>query len=135
MSYRPTQDQQSKRQSRTIQKFSGVHYGVSKEKQPNEFSALCDLSIEEDKPVLRPGMRKNETAGYGSSVSAMFAIHIGGGDWVGTITDGRLSVIPVADVLAGDRTYYTWDEVRRTWTVDTLRTGKTWHELLETFPD
>jgi hypothetical protein len=130
MSYRPTQDVHSKRSSRTVEKFSGVHYGMSKEKQPNEFAATCDLMMEDDKAVLRPGRRKNETTGYEQHVTSMFPIHIGGGSWVGSIVDGILQAQPAEDILAGVRAYYTWDEVRQTWTVDTLRTAKTWHELM-----
>jgi len=135
MSYRPTQDVHSKRKSRTIEKFSGVHYGVSKEKQQNRFSAMCDFRLEEEKPVLRPGTRKNQTTGYEDTVTSLFAIHIGGGDWVGSIVDGVLSAQPAEDILTGVRIYYIWSEVLQTWTVDTLRTAKTWHELLTTRQD
>ena len=128
MSYRPTNDSQSKLTSRAIDRFQGVHYGIAKEKQPNQFGAVCDLDMIEDKAELRAGSRKNETTGYGFTISSLFAIHIGGGDWVGSISNGQLQVQPGDDIIAGERKYYIWDEMTDQWTWDGVD-AKTWDEL------
>jgi len=130
--FRPTNDRLSKHKSRTIEKFSGVHYGIAKEKQPNQFAGICDLRMLEEKPELREGKKKIDTEGFDATVTSMFPINLGGDRWLGIIVDGVLQARHVDDVITQDRKYYTWDEVRQTWSVDGLEDEKTWDALLNT---
>ena len=132
MSYRRTNDKTSKLSSRTIERFSGVHYGIAKEKQPNNFSGICDLKMLDEKAELREGLKKIDTEGFDATVSAMFPINLGGDKWLGIIVNGVLQARHIDEVITQDRKYYTWDEVRQTWDVDDLSNEKTWDSLLNT---
>lgn len=111
--YRPVNDRTGGRTTRTIKSFSGVHYNISKDKQPDEFAAMCDMTIQENTPRLRPGMRKIAETGYEGSVQMLCEITLGGGHWVGAVINGALQAMPVRELDEQVRRYYIWDETRR----------------------
>lgn len=130
MAFTPIQDKISKRTSRTISKFHGCHYGYYKTKQPDQFAATSDLMFPDQKPQLRPGMRKNQQTGYNTNITSLFPIHLGSRDFIGSIQNGILTAYPMEDVLAAQRKYYTWNEVESGWTWQELLDGETWNSIL-----
>lgn len=129
MPYKRENDKTNKRFSRTIDRFSGLHSGFSWCDQNAQFSFGVDFHFGYEKAELRPGYRKNQLIGYGETVNCLKAMNIGGIELLGVIQGGILSVYPIADVLAGIRKYYTWQQLYdRGTTWDDLE-SKTWDDL------
>lgn len=131
MTFARQPDKVARRTSRNISRFNGVHYGVGRTDQPDEFAFGADLESVNKKAELRDGLRKNLLRGYDASVTSMFSLNIGGKSLVGVVQDGTLSVYPLDDLLDQILGYYSWDEVRGEFTWDELRDGKTWNDLIE----
>lgn len=130
MTFKPTQDRINERSSRTIATFAGVHYGMGRCDQGNEHSASCDLDFANQKARVRLGARKNASVGWPGDVDDMFFISLGGRQFLALIVNGVLSCHPVDDIKDGVRRYYTWDEIRRTFSWSDL-TAYQWNELYQ----
>jgi len=127
--FKRVNDTRSKRTSRVLDTFMGSHYGTGKTDQGRNFGYLNDFDVVNKKLELRNGKRRNQLYGYSNSITGVIDIHIGGLTAIGNIQGGTLSVYPLSDMKKQVRRYYTWAEVERTFTWDTLGT-KTWGELL-----
>jgi hypothetical protein len=130
MSYKPTQDKQNERTSRTIHQFQGVHFGVGVTDQPDEYWGGSDLSMANSKATLRDGCRKNSDIGYEKTIDDLFFMTLGGRLLLGIVTDGILSAHTLDDVQAGLRRYYTWAEVADLGSWTSLLNGYQWNELM-----
>lgn len=130
MSFKPTQDKQNDRTSRTVHRFDGVHFGVGATDQPDEYWGGSDFNFANSKAAVRDGCRKNSDIGYEKTIDDLFFMTIGGREFLGIVTDGILSVHTLDDVAAGLRRYYTWAEVADlgSWTL--LLNGYQWNELM-----
>lgn len=128
MSFVRQQDNQAKRDSRTLKYFDGVHFGFSPTDQTPEYAFMSDFDCWQHRLVLRAGSKKNETSGYPKSVEAIFPVNTQSIPMIGVITNGSLVAYPVADIDTGLDNFYTWDEVKKQFTWDTLR-KKTWLDL------
>ncbi|MHC4616334.1 MAG: hypothetical protein ACYTEQ_01135 [Planctomycetota bacterium] len=130
MAKQSVQDTQAQRSSRTIDDFQGAHYGVGRTDQPDPFAFVSDFDFVHRKAQLRHGSRKNQLRGYTADVDATVYITISGTNLVGDVSNGTLSIYPVSDLLNQTQRYYTWDEVRQTFTWTSLQ-AKTWEDLYE----
>lgn len=129
MSFIRQQDNQAKRSGQLLKYFNGIHLGTSPTDQPQEYAYLSDFNCWNHRLKARCGFKKNESYGYGEDVEAMFPMNVLGIGLVGLVTNGTLISYPVDDMGSGFNNFYTWDEVKQTFTVDTLK-DKTWADLL-----
>jgi len=120
MSFRRENDKTAGLHSKTYDMFWGSHYGFGKADQPDPYAYICDFAVTDKRLKLRDGKRKNSTTGYPATVSSVMAIAVGGVPFMGLVTNGVLSLHPVADVVAAIRRYYTVREVRAGFSVSGL---------------
>ena len=120
MPNRPTQDTQADRTSRTIDDFHGAHYGTGRTDQADVYAYVNDFDFVHRKAQVRDGKRKNQLHGYTADIDGIINVTIGGENLVGDISNGTLTLYPVSDMLNQIQRYYTWDEVKQTFTWDSL---------------
>ena len=130
MAFQRTMDGKSGRFGRTIGQFLGWHSGYSKPDEPNAHSRTSDFDCSEKEMSLRDGCKKNQGWGYPADITDMISLNIGGRALMGQISNGVLTIYPTADILAGNRTYYTVSEVTGEFTVSSL-TAKTVNDLIK----
>jgi len=101
LSFKPVLDGQKKLNSRTIKQFWGSDYSSGRTDQPNNFAYVCDCDCKDEMLELRPGMRKNETTGFSSTMEGLFFTEFAGRILVGRIYGGALDILDAADVIDG----------------------------------
>ena len=130
MSFRRENDRTGGNSSRSMANLQGVNYGFSKLDEPNPFTRTCDVDVVNGNLKLRPGSRKNVDYGYDAVVSGMFGMNIHNRGLFGVVIDGGLTVYLAEDVADGKARYYSWADLRSSFTWTELK-NKTWADLVE----
>lgn len=129
MSFKLVNDRGGGRYSRKQEDFAGTHFGFSPVDQPAQYAFVTDFDCQQDKLTLRPGMRKDETYGYYGDIDGLGQVNVTPDSMVFVISNGSLSLYMQGDIVNGTPKFYTWDEVSKKFTWDTLK-DKTWRDLV-----
>ena len=129
MSFKHIQDVQAGKTSKVYKLASGTSFGHSPVDQPDQYAYVTDFDCWQRRLQVRGGSRKDEQLGFLGDIEAIFPINVFPESMVGMVVNGNLTLYLSDDIVAGKQNFYSWDDVRKKFTWDSLK-NKTWRDLV-----